>query len=114
MNLVRGLCLAVLSVSIILGAGATALADDMGGMNMGGMNMGAQNQSAAGSMQNGQSGNMPGMDPNMPGMNSGMTGSNSGEPVQGANPAVVGGFAAVNLLVVAAAGVLKYKSKAPV
>ncbi len=159
MNVRKGICLAVLSLSILLGLAAVSLADDMSGMDMGGMNMGgnstvqrapsakaqdnagmsngSQNQPAAASMQSGQNENMSGMDPNMPGMDmnanpvphkagsgmdpnmpgmsSGTSAGHSGNgTAAGVNSAVVGGFSAINLLVITAAGILKYKKGTPI
>lgn len=128
MKVRKSIYIGVLSLGMLLGLATVSMADEMNGMNMGGNSMQSDQHSATSGMDpnmpgmnmnsnpapNDQHKATSGMDPNMPGMNGSekqSDGHNESETSEGVNWPVVGGFSAINLLVIVAAGILKAKAK---
>lgn len=107
----KGLIASVLSLGLVMSFVNISIAEE----SMNGMNMGTPSAAS----QSVQHEATPGMEPDMPGM-VGMEGTSTSEDghghghseeSEGVNWAIVGGFLAVNLLIIGTAGVLKFTQK---
>ncbi len=103
----KGIVISLMSVSLLLSFASVSLADEKGG-SMGGMNMGGSSQpQASNSNLTSEHEETPGMDPEMEGMGHG----ESSEASKGVNWIIVGGFLAINSLIIISAGILKSSKK---
>lgn len=105
-KLKKGIMVSGLSLSLVMGLASISLA--MEGMDMG------ESKSTPSSASNAQHEATPGMDSDMPGMESNTPSSDGhgeNEASEGVNWTVVGGFLAINLLVIGTAGILKFTEK---
>lgn len=127
----KGIIISLMAVSLLFSYTSVSLADEKGG-SMGGMNMGGSSTTQTAPIEkNGQDSQsmstqpqssnskamseheaMPGMDPNMEGMQESSGGhGESGGTSEGVNWIVVGGFLAINALIIIIAGILKFTKK---
>jgi hypothetical protein len=102
----KGIFISLMSVSLLFSFTSISLADEKGG-SMGGMNMGGSTTTQTAPVEKSEQDAMPGMDPNMEGMGHG----ESSEASEGVNWIIVGGFLAINALIIISAGILKSSKK---
>lgn len=109
-TLKKGIVISLMSVSLLLSFTSVSLAETGG--SMGGMDMGGSTTTQTAPVEKNAHEAVPGMDSNMEGMQESSGGhGESSETSEGVNWIVVGGFLAINALILIIAGVLKSSKK---